>query len=54
MSSDKVQKRFQKLNPRKAIGHDKILPALIKVAADPLSTPLSIAINNSCKYNIII
>ena len=45
VSSDEVQKRLQKLNPRKAIGNDKIPPVLIKVAAEPLSTPLSIAIN---------
>ena len=52
VSSDEVQKRLQKLNPRKAIGNDKIPPVLIKVAAEPLSTPLSIAINNSFKYDI--
>ena len=39
------------IEPRKAIGQDKIPPALIKMAAEPLSTPLSIAINNSFKYN---
>ena len=32
VSSDEVQKRLQKLNPRKAIGNDKIPPVLIKVA----------------------
>ena len=52
VSTDEVQKRLQKLNPRKAIGNDKIPPVLIKVAAEPLSTPLSIAINNSFKYDI--
>ena len=52
VSSDEVQKRLQKLNQRKAIGNDKIPPVLIKVAAEPLSTPLSIAINNSFKYDI--
>ena len=52
VSSDEVQKRLQKLNPRKAIGNDKIPPVLIKVAAEPLSRPLSIAINNSFKYDI--
>ena len=52
VSSDEVQKRLQKLNPRKAIGNDKIPPVLIKVAAEPLSTPISIAINNSFKYDI--
>ena len=52
VSSDQVQKRLQQLNSRKAIGDDKIPPALIKVAAEPLSTPLSIVINNSFKHNI--
>ena len=52
VSSDEVQKRLQKLNPTKAIGNDKIPPVLIKVTAEPLSTPLSIAINNSFKYDI--
>ena len=40
------------MNPRKTIGQDKIPPALIKMAAEPLNTPLSIAIDNSFKYNI--
>ena len=49
MSSDEVRKLLQQLNPRKAIGDP---PALIKIAAEPLSTPLSIAISNSFKHNI--
>ena len=52
VSSDEVRKLLQQLNPRKAIGDDKIPPALIKIVAEPLSTPLSIAINNSFKQNI--
>ena len=52
VSSDEVRKLLQQLNPRKAIGDDKIPPALIKIAAEPLSTPLSIAISNSFKHNI--
>ena len=43
---------LQILNPRKAVSDDKIPPALIKIAAEPLSTPLSIAISNSFKHNI--
>ena len=50
MSSDKVQKRLQQLKPRKAIGDDKIPPALTKVFAEPLGTLLSIEINNSFEY----
>ena len=52
VNRDEVKQCLQKLNPRKAIGQDKIPPALIKMAAEPLSTPLSIAINSSFKYNI--
>ena len=52
VNRDEVKQCLQKLNPRKAIGQDKIPPALIKMAAEPLSIPLSIAINNSFKYNI--
>ena len=52
VSIDEVQKWLQQLNPRKAIGNDKIPPTLTKIAAEPLDTPLSIAINNSFKHNI--
>ena len=37
---------------KKATGQEKIPLALIKTAAEPLSIPLSIATNNSFKYNI--
>ena len=53
-SSDEVRKILRQLKPRKAIGDDKVPPALIKIAAEPLSTPLSIAINNSFKQNIFL
>ena len=52
VSSDEVRKLLQQLNPWKAISDDKIPPALTKIAAEPLSTPLSIAISNSFKHNI--
>ena len=52
VGSDEVQKMLQQLTPRKAIGDDKIYPALIKIAAEPLSTPLSIEMNNSFKQNV--
>ena len=52
VSSDEVRKLLQQLKPSKAIGNDKISPALIKIAAEPLSTPLSIAISNSFKHSI--
>ena len=42
VSSDEVQKLLQQLNSRKVIGDDKIPPALIKIAAETLGTPLSI------------
>ena len=51
VGSDEVQKLIQQLNSRKAIGDDKIPPASINIAAEPLSTPLSIAISNSFKHN---
>ena len=53
VSKDEIKQCLQKLNPKKAIGQDKIPPGLIKIAAEPLSTPLSIAISNSFKYNIL-
>ena len=43
VNRDEVKQCLQKLNPRKAIGQDKIPPALIKMAAEPLSTSLSIS-----------
>ena len=49
VNNDEVKQCLQKLNPKKAISQDKIPPALIKMAAETLSTPLSIAINNSFK-----
>ena len=52
VSSDEVRKLFQQLKPRKAIDDNKIPPTLIKIAAEPLSTPLSIAISNRFKQNI--
>ena len=52
VGSDKVRKLLQQLNSRKAIGDDKIPPALIKIAAESLSTPLSIAISNRFKHKI--
>ena len=50
VNSDGAKQCFQKLNPRKDSGQDKIPTALIKMAAEPLSTLLSIGINNSFKY----
>ena len=43
-----------KLIAGKAIDQDKIPPALIKMATEPLSTSLSIAINKNLKYNIFL
>ena len=56
MSSNEVQKRFQQLNPRcnntPILTLSVISPALMKVAAESLNAPLSIAISNSFKHNI--
>ena len=43
VNTDEAKQYLQKLNPRKAIVQHKISPALIKMAAEPLSTPLSIS-----------
>ena len=47
-----VQKRLKNINTKKATGFDKIPPKLVKLSAEILSTPLSIAINNSLKYGV--
>ena len=46
------QKRLITINTKKATGFDKIPPKLVKLLAEILSTPLSIAINNSLKYGV--
>ena len=43
-----VQKRLKNIDT----GFDKIPPKLVKLSAEVLSTPLSIAINNSLKYGV--
>ena len=47
-----VQKHLTTINTKKATGFDKIPPKLVKLSAEILSTPLSIAINNNLKYGI--
>ena len=47
-----VQKRLKNIDTKKATGFDKIPPKLVKLSAEVLSTPLSIAINNSLKYGV--
>ena len=47
-----VQKRLKNIDTKKATGFDKIPPKLVKLSAEVLSTPLSIAINNSLKYAV--
>ena len=44
------QKRLKNINTKEATGFDKIPPKLVKISAEILSTPLSIAMNNSLKY----
>ena len=46
-----VQKRLKNIDTKKATGFDKIPPKLLKLPAEVLSTPLSIAIN-SLKYGV--
>ena len=47
-----VQKRLINIDTKKAAGFDKIPPKLVKLSAEVLITPLSIAISNSLKYGI--
>ena len=44
-----VQKRLKNIDTKKATGFDKIQPKLVKLSVEVLSTPLSIATNNSLK-----
>ena len=48
----KVQKSLKNINTKKATGFDKIPAQLAKLSAEILRTPLSIAINNSLKYEV--
>ena len=47
-----VQKRLKNIDTKKATGFDTIPPKLVKLSAEILSTPISIAINNSLKYGV--
>ena len=47
-----VQKRLKNIDTKKATDFDKIPPKLVKLSAEKLSTPLSIAINSSLKYGV--
>ena len=40
------------IDTKKATGFDKIPPKLVKLSAEVLSTPLSIAINKGLKYGV--
>ena len=47
-----VQKCLKNIGTKKATGFDKIPPKFVRLSAEILSTPLSIAINNSLKYGV--
>ena len=47
-----VQKRLKNIDAKKATDFDKILPKLVKLSDEKLSTPLSIAINSTLKYRV--
>ena len=47
-----VQKRLKNINTKKATCFDKIQPKLLKLSAEILSIPLSIATNDSLKYGV--
>ena len=45
VTTDEIHDRLKTLNTRKATGHDTIPPKLIKLGAKPLSTPITMLIN---------
>ena len=47
-----VQKHLKNIDTKKATGFDKTPPKLVKLSAEVLSTPLSMAINNSLKHRV--
>ena len=49
-----VQKHLKNIDTKKATGFDKIPTKLVKLSAEILSTPLSIAVNNSLKYGVFL
>ena len=49
-----VQKRLKNINTKKDTGFNKVSSKLVKLSAEILSTPLSIAINNSLKYGVFL
>ena len=48
----KFKNALKNIDTKKATSFDKILPKLVKLSAEILSTPLSIAINNNLKYGV--
>ena len=48
----KFKNALKNIDTKKATGFDKKPPKLVKLSAEILSTPLSIAINNSLKYGV--
>ena len=47
-----VQEHLKTIDTKKSSGFHKIPPKSVKLSAEILSTPLSIAINNSLKYGV--
>ena len=46
-----IKSLLQKVNTKKAVGIDSIPPKLVKLAAEPLSQPVTEAINMCIKQN---
>ena len=46
-----IKSLLQKVNSKKAVGIDSIPPKLVKLAAEPLSQPVTEAINMCIKQN---
>ena len=48
----KFKNALENIDTKKATSFGKILPKLVKLSAEILNTPLSIAVNNNLKYGI--
>ena len=49
-----VQNYLKSINTEKATGFEKIPPKLVKLSAEIITTPLSIAMKSSLKYGVFL
>ncbi len=52
VSTDTVRRELKNLNPKKAVGHDRIPPKLLKLGADNLCRPIQYMVNRSISDQI--